>query len=134
MKLTILFLTLAANSSFGSSVMHCLNFGKTDGFLEIIRDDSQMQYYNGEITITGNAIHEHFEKTLNSIQNKKCGYYFQKTCSLKARVEEDFTAILAGRFEPGFEVYQDYGGMKLISTFDGKPTGEEWWFENCTKI
>ena len=128
---SIAILVLLSTTTAFAATLNCENDPQDKGGYLIVEYSESRDYFNGSIRLVGNALNSYFQDSLGQMKDLQCGQYFQTQCSFKARVNPNFSAQRSGRYEPGFEVFQDGTGMKLISLFDGKPTGKNWYFNNC---
>lgn len=108
---------------------------QNDGTISLkITDPSS--YYNGVITLTGGKLLSYFSNELKSLK-AKCyfngGYGVNNNaCEVHARLNLQTKEIfVGGRYETGLKGFSDSGGLKLLTTFNGSPSGKNWFFNNC---
>lgn len=85
-------------------------------------------YYNGKAQVSGSDLLNHLGNMISSLKLDCDG----SSCTMKGRFNlNKRTFFIGGRFEPGFDAYPEGNGLKLFKTYDGRKTGENWFFNNC---
>jgi hypothetical protein len=125
-------LSLLIASSASAFVVNCLNPGHDSGFLTIHSEGGPNAELNGTVTFSGQQINDHFESHLKKI-GARCGTFYVKQCSIPAKVFSNGNAIRTGNFEHGIQVYWESAGMKVVTLYNNKQDGKDWWFRTCTR-
>ena len=144
LKLFYISILLIFSLNTVSATISCTNpdqnrYGEISNMLMIEATPSlENKYLNGKIIFRGYELQKYFEEELNrtELQVRKewrgggGNSYYVYTIRARVYITEKI-AFRTGRHEAGFQVFPDYGGIKIVSLYNGAKTGKEWWFKNC---
>tara|TARA_R110002072_G_scaffold534_7_gene4176 strand:- start:76425 stop:76877 length:453 start_codon:yes stop_codon:yes gene_type:complete len=144
LKNIMIILILVSGLSLSAEMITCSNpneygYGNQQNILTIeIVKGKEDQYLNGRISFRGYELHNYFSSEINAVELNKQTTWFGGggrsfyVYSIEAHINlNEKSAVRSGRFEAGFRVFPDYGGIKIISLQNGYNTGKDWWFKDC---